>query len=111
MVGPRADTAQAMLGCYSFPMHVGVHHPDVPVGVDMPTLADALRTSSAAYDVVVEEGVPVVGGGDEGIAAAVRAAARCSGVSATATKRNAAPLPRASRAATTAARRASHELS
>ncbi|UOY02578.1 glycoside hydrolase family 3 N-terminal domain-containing protein [Blastococcus sp. PRF04-17] len=75
VVGPRADTAQAMLGCYSFPMHVGVHHPDVPVGVDIPTLADALQSSPAAYDVVVAEGCPVLGGDDEGIQAAVRAAA------------------------------------
>jgi beta-glucosidase len=75
VVGPRADTAQAMMGCYSFPMHVGVHHPDVPMGIDIPTLADALRTSPAAYDVVVAEGCPVLGGDDEGIEAAVRAAA------------------------------------
>ena len=75
VVGPRADTAQAMLGCYSFPMHVGVHHPDVAVGVDIPTLADALRADPATYDVVVAEGCPVLGGDDEGIQAAVRAAA------------------------------------
>ncbi|TYP81954.1 glycoside hydrolase family 3 N-terminal domain-containing protein [Blastococcus xanthinilyticus] len=75
VVGPRADTAQAMLGCYSFPMHVGVHHPEVAVGVDIPTLADALRTAPEAYDVVVAEGCPVVGGDDAGIAAAARAAA------------------------------------
>ena len=75
VVGPRADTAQAMLGCYSFPMHVGVHHPDVPVGVDIPTLADALRSAPAAYDVVVAQGCPVLGGDDEGIQAAARAAA------------------------------------
>ncbi|MGY1794724.1 glycoside hydrolase family 3 N-terminal domain-containing protein [Geodermatophilus sp. SYSU D00525] len=75
VVGPRADTAQAMLGCYSFPMHVGVHHPDVPVGVDIPTLADALEAAPEAFDVVVAEGCPVLGGDDEGIAAAARAAA------------------------------------
>jgi len=43
VVGPRADEAAAMLGCYSFPVHVGVHHPDVPMGVGVPTLLDALR--------------------------------------------------------------------
>lgn len=75
VVGPRADTAEAMLGCYSFPMHVGVHHPDVPVGVDIPTLAEALRAAPEAFGVVVAEGCPVVGGDDEGIEAAVRAAA------------------------------------
>ncbi|TFV46231.1 glycoside hydrolase family 3 N-terminal domain-containing protein [Blastococcus sp. TF02A_35] len=74
VVGPRADTAQAMLGCYSFPMHVGVHHPDVAVGVDIPTLAQALQAAPGAFDVVVAEGCPVLGGDDEGIEAAVRAA-------------------------------------
>ncbi|MGY1810944.1 glycoside hydrolase family 3 N-terminal domain-containing protein [Blastococcus sp. SYSU D00669] len=75
VVGPRADTAQAMLGCYSFPMHVGVHHPDVPVGVRIPTLTDALRSDPAGYGVVFAEGCPVLGGDDEGIEAAARAAA------------------------------------
>ncbi|MCZ2840131.1 glycoside hydrolase family 3 N-terminal domain-containing protein [Modestobacter sp. VKM Ac-2985] len=75
VVGPRADTAQAMLGCYSFPMHVGVHHPDVAVGVDIPTLAEALKAAPEAYDVVVAQGCPVVGGDDDSIAAAARAAA------------------------------------
>ncbi|RCG33339.1 glycosyl hydrolase [Sphaerisporangium album] len=75
VVGPRADTPQAMMGCYSFPMHVGVHHPDVPIGIEIPTLAEALRADPAGYDVRYEQGVPVLGGDDEGIAAAVAAAA------------------------------------
>ncbi|WP_066367139.1 beta-glucosidase family protein [Herbidospora mongoliensis] len=72
VVGPRADTAQAMLGCYSFPMHVGVHHPETEVGIEIPTLLDALRTE---YDVTYAQGVPVTGGDDDGIAAAVATAA------------------------------------
>ncbi len=72
VIGPRADDASAMLGCYSFPMHVGVHHPDLPIGVDIPTLLAALR---ADYDVTFAEGCPVLGGDDAGIAAAVRVAA------------------------------------
>ncbi|GAA4563940.1 beta-xylosidase/alpha-l-arabinosidase [Planotetraspora kaengkrachanensis] len=75
VVGPRADTPQAMMGCYSFPMHVGVHHPDVPVGLEVPTLVEALRADPAGYDVRYAQGVPVLGGDDEGIAAAVAAAA------------------------------------
>ena len=31
------------MGCYSFPLHVGAQHPDVPMGVEVPTLLDALR--------------------------------------------------------------------
>jgi beta-glucosidase len=61
-----------MLGCYSFPMHVGVHHPDIPIGVDVPTVLEALR---AEYDVVFAQGCPVLGGDDAGIAEAVKVAA------------------------------------
>ncbi|MEU7644546.1 beta-glucosidase [Streptomyces huasconensis] len=44
LLGPLAHEQAAMLGCYTFPRHVGVHHPDLPIGVDVPTLAQALRT-------------------------------------------------------------------
>lgn len=30
-----------MLGCYSFDAHVGASHPDVPMGIRIPTVADA----------------------------------------------------------------------
>ncbi|MEU4797924.1 glycoside hydrolase family 3 N-terminal domain-containing protein [Streptomyces sp. NPDC023327] len=43
VVGPLADEQAAMLGCYTFPRHVGVHHPELPMGVEVPTLAEALR--------------------------------------------------------------------
>ena len=32
VVGPRAHVADAAFGCYSFPRHIGVHHPDVALG-------------------------------------------------------------------------------
>ena len=41
LVGPQADASSAMMGCYSFPLHVGAQHPDVPMGVEVPTLLDA----------------------------------------------------------------------
>ncbi|MET7543425.1 glycoside hydrolase family 3 N-terminal domain-containing protein [Streptomyces sp. NPDC005507] len=44
LVGPLAHEQAAMLGCYTFPRHVGVHHPGLPTGVEVPTLAEALRT-------------------------------------------------------------------
>jgi beta-xylosidase len=75
VVGPRADTGQAMLGCYSFPMHVGVHHPDVPMGVDVPGLLEVLRADPAGYDISHAGGCTVLGGDDEGIETAARAAA------------------------------------
>ncbi|MGW4522400.1 beta-xylosidase/alpha-l-arabinosidase [Amycolatopsis sp. NPDC004378] len=75
VVGPRADTPGAMLGCYSFPLHVGVHHPDVPFGVSVPTVVEALRSS---FDVTYALGCPVTGGDDDGIAEAVAACADAS---------------------------------
>ncbi|MBZ9645435.1 glycoside hydrolase family 3 N-terminal domain-containing protein [Streptomyces sp. PSKA30] len=43
LLGPLADEQAAMLGCYTFPRHVGVHHPGLPTGIEVPTLAEALR--------------------------------------------------------------------
>ncbi|MGW5721306.1 beta-xylosidase/alpha-l-arabinosidase [Amycolatopsis sp. NPDC003865] len=75
VVGPRADEPGAMLGCYSFPLHVGVHHPDVPFGVSVPTVVEALRES---FEVTYALGCPVTGGDDDGIAEAVAACASAS---------------------------------
>ncbi|MFC4998997.1 beta-glucosidase [Dactylosporangium cerinum] len=72
VVGPGAAESGAMLGCYSFPRHVLVHHPDVPAGVSVPSVLDALK---AGHDVTYALGCPVVGGDDEQIAAAAEAAA------------------------------------
>jgi len=74
VVGPRAHEASAMLGCYSFPVHVGVHYPDVPMGIDVPTMLDALCADPAEYAVSYAQGCPVLGGDDVGIAVAVHAA-------------------------------------
>ena len=74
LVGPRAAEMSAMLGCYSFPMHVGARHPDLPSGVDVPTLLDALRDDPAGYRVTYTEGCPVLGGDDDEIRSAVRVA-------------------------------------
>ncbi|MFD5247409.1 beta-glucosidase [Amycolatopsis sp. NPDC058340] len=71
VVGPRADEPGAMLGCYSFPMHVGVHHPEVPFGVSVPTVLDALGEH---HEVTYALGCPVLGGEDADIAEAVAAA-------------------------------------
>jgi beta-xylosidase len=71
VVGPRADDPHAMMGCYAFPVHVGAHHPEVPMGIDVPTVLDALRTDHA---VTYAEGCPVLGGDDAGLAAAAEVA-------------------------------------
>jgi beta-xylosidase len=74
VVGPRADDRGAMLGCYSFPRHVGVHYPDIALGVEIPTVLAALRADPAGYAVSYAQGCPVLGGTDAGIEAAVRTA-------------------------------------
>jgi beta-xylosidase len=74
VAGPRAHEAGAMLGCYSFPLHVGVHHPEVGMGIDVPTVLEALRADPAGYAVSYAQGCPVLGGDDAGIAVAVHAA-------------------------------------
>ncbi|WP_128379170.1 beta-glucosidase [Streptomyces cavernae] len=43
VLGPLADDPAAMLGCYTFPRHVLLDHPELPMGVAVPTLLDALR--------------------------------------------------------------------
>ncbi|ROR96995.1 beta-glucosidase [Salana multivorans] len=42
VVGPLADDPFAMLGCYSFPAHVGVHHPEAGLGIEIPSLLSEL---------------------------------------------------------------------
>ena len=41
VVGPLAKDPFAMLGCYSFDAHVGASHPDVPMGISVPTVSGA----------------------------------------------------------------------
>ncbi len=74
VVGPLASDPRAMLGCYSFPMHVGARQPELPLGVDVPTLLDALRIDPAGYSVSFAQGCPVLGGHPEDIGVAARLA-------------------------------------
>jgi beta-xylosidase len=54
LVGPLAEDPLTMMGCYSFPNHMSARHPDLPLGVEIASLADALRTElpDMAIDVV-----------------------------------------------------------
>ncbi|KAF2417192.1 glycoside hydrolase family 3 N-terminal domain-containing protein [Microbacterium sp. B35-30] len=75
LIGPNADSAESLMGCYSFANHVLAHHPGTPLGFEMPTIAEALRAEFAGADVVVEHGCEVEDPDTSGIAAAVEAAA------------------------------------
>ncbi|MFC0506947.1 beta-glucosidase family protein [Micromonospora costi] len=74
VVGPQAESATAGLGCYSFPVHVGSRHPELPVGIGLPTLAEALRAEFPGSEVRVVAGASVDGPDTGGFAAAVEAA-------------------------------------
>jgi beta-glucosidase len=74
LIGPLGDDFRAMLGCYTFPIHVGSQYPEHAVGVDIPSLAEALDRRLTDLDVVA--GCEVTGDDRSGIAAAVDAANR-----------------------------------
>ncbi|MEU9381912.1 glycoside hydrolase family 3 N-terminal domain-containing protein [Streptomyces sp. NPDC048279] len=74
LVGPNAAEATAVLGCYSFPMHVGVQHPDVPIGIDLPTFHAALAAEFPDADITLAHGTGIDDGDLSGIDAAVDAA-------------------------------------
>ncbi len=75
VVGPTADDPYAVLGCYSFPAHVGVQHPETPIGIALPTLLESLRAEFPDSDLVYVQGTTVDGGETAEIPAAVAAAA------------------------------------
>ena len=74
VLGPNADRAQALMGCYSFANHVLVHHPDVPMGFDIPSVLEALRAELPGVDVRYAPGCTVEGNDRSGFAEAVRLA-------------------------------------
>ncbi|MBT2513424.1 glycoside hydrolase family 3 N-terminal domain-containing protein [Arthrobacter sp. ISL-30] len=63
VVGPLAQDPFAMLGCYSFDAHVGVSHPDVPMGIRIPTVAqvaserfrDVRSAATGNCEAIIEE--------------------------------------------------------
>ncbi|MDT0443933.1 beta-xylosidase/alpha-l-arabinosidase [Streptomyces johnsoniae] len=53
VAGPLADDVAPLLGCYTFPRHVGVRHPELPVGVDLASPFAALRAEFPGADVTL----------------------------------------------------------
>lgn len=74
VIGPTSDDVMTMLGCYSFPNHVGTHHPELPLGIEMPTVLDSIRGEFAHSVVTHTPGCAVDGDDSDGIADAVAAA-------------------------------------
>jgi beta-xylosidase len=73
LVGPVADDRNALLGCYAFPSHVGLHHPGCELGVEVPTLREAL--GALLPGLAYAPGCEVTGHGRDGFADAVALAA------------------------------------
>lgn len=74
VVGPSADDAMVLVGCYAFPNHVLTLHPDVPLGIDIPTVADAIRSEFPDAEISVVGGVSISGDDDSGVPEALSAA-------------------------------------
>ncbi|WP_443047818.1 beta-glucosidase family protein [Streptomyces sp. H39-S7] len=74
LIGPNADTAHALLGCYAFPVHVGGQHPDVPLGIELPTLAQELAAEFPNSELVTAPGASVDGTDTSGFAEAIEVA-------------------------------------
>ncbi|MPY39231.1 glycosyl hydrolase [Streptomyces phyllanthi] len=74
VIGPAADDARCLFGCYSFPNHVLPHHPETPLGVEAPTVLDAIRQEFPDASVHHETGCSFTGDDRSGIEAAVAAA-------------------------------------
>lgn len=76
VIGPNADNPYGMLGAYSFPSHVGIHHPEVPMGIEIPTVLAAVRAEFPDAEVGFALGTTIDGGELDGIVEAVELARR-----------------------------------
>ena len=75
LVGPNADQPTAVLGCYSFPVHVGGQYPGLDPGIRLPTLREALAAEFPDAELPYAPGTTVDGPDASGIPAAVALAA------------------------------------
>ncbi|NGN67783.1 glycosyl hydrolase [Streptomyces sp. A7024] len=74
VIGPCADDARTLMGCYAFPNHVLPRHPGMGLGVTAPTVVDALRAELPDAEIVNEPGCDVSGADRSGFTAATGAA-------------------------------------
>jgi len=70
VIGPNADRPEALMGCYAFANHVLPHHPEVPLGIEVPTVLQALRAELPGTVVEHVPGCAVEGDDTAGFAAA-----------------------------------------
>lgn len=75
VIGPNADSAEALMGCYSFVNHVLAHHPGTPAGIELPTVLESLRAEFPHAHITSTIGCEAEGDDRSGIPASVAAAA------------------------------------
>lgn len=75
VIGPNAHRAEALMGCYSFSNHVLAHHPEFPIGIEIPTVLEGLTTEFGTdAELVYARGAEVEGDDRTAFAEAVTAA-------------------------------------
>jgi beta-glucosidase len=75
VIGPNADSSEALMGCYSFVNHVLAHHPGVEAGIELPSVLESLRAELSGTVVEHAVGCSVEGDDRAGFAEAQRVAA------------------------------------
>ncbi len=73
VIGPNAESSEALMGCYSFANHVLAHHPGVELGVSIPSVLESLRDEFPGAVLTHVAGCEVEGSDASGIADAVTA--------------------------------------
>ncbi|WOF24242.1 glycoside hydrolase family 3 N-terminal domain-containing protein [Microbacterium betulae] len=73
VVGPNADRAEALQGCYSFANHVLAHFPGHPLGFAIPTVREALAGALPGAEIVHAAGCEVEGADRAGFGEALSA--------------------------------------
>lgn len=74
VIGPNAADSSALMGCYSFVNHVLAHHPDVPHGIEAPSVLEAVSKRFSGSHIEHVLGCEVEGSDTSGIAEAEAAA-------------------------------------
>jgi beta-glucosidase-like glycosyl hydrolase len=74
VIGPCAADPHTLMGCYAFPNHVLPRYPGLALGIDAPTVVDALRDELPDTEIVHEPGCETSGADKSGFAAATEAA-------------------------------------
>ncbi len=74
VVGPCADDARVLLGCYSYPNHVLPRFPELGLGLPVDSIYDQIRAEFPGAQVDFAAGVPLADHDTTGIPAAVQAA-------------------------------------